>query len=71
MKTALAHSQSGLQLAAAAGLGAWAGHWAGKRWGFEPWGLVLGLLAGAAIGLTVFLLDVLRMSRQEEREKGK
>lgn len=70
-KGAWVYSQMGLQLAASAGLGAWAGHWADGRWGWSPWGLVVGLLAGSGVGLAVFILDALKISRTEEEKEKK
>ena len=68
LKRALAYSQMGLQLALTVGLGLWGGMWADRRWGSGPWGLLGGLFLGAGIGLTVFILDALRLSRLAEAD---
>ena len=65
LKKALAYSQMGLQLALTAGLGLGLGLWADGRWGWSPWGLVAGLLTGAGVGMTVFILSVTKHSDRE------
>lgn len=60
----------GLQLALTVALGTWGGHWAETRWGFAPWGIVGGTLLGAAVGLTVFLMEVSRMGREPSGSNG-
>lgn len=67
-RTALAYSQMGLELALTVGLAGWAGRWAEARWGFEPWGLIGGLVAGVVLGLTRFLLVAFRMSEDKTQE---
>lgn len=39
------------QLAASVWLGYWLGSWADRLWGTRPWLMVVGLLAGLAIGV--------------------
>lgn len=56
----------GLQLAATVGLGTWGGHWAESRWNFAPWGTLAGTLLGAAVGLTVFILDALKLEKKDK-----
>ena len=61
----------GLQLAATVGFGTWGGYWVDSRWNCSPWGIVVGAAAGAGAGLTIFLLDVLRMSKNETDDNTK
>ena len=68
-RNALAYSQMGLQLALTAGLGVFLGLWADRRWGGSPWGLLAGLFLGAGVGLTVFILEAMKFSRDEDKEK--
>jgi F0F1-type ATP synthase assembly protein I len=58
-------------MALTVGLGIWAGLWADRRLGWKPWGLVGGVFAGAGVGLTVFILDALRLSRMADEEEKK
>ena len=68
LKRALAYSQMGLQMALTVGLGLWGGMWADRRWACGPWGLLGGLFLGGGVGLTVFILDALRLSRLTEAD---
>ena len=68
VRKALAYSQMGLQLALTAGLGVFLGLGADRRWGCSPWGLLAGLLLGAGVGMTVFILEAMNLSRDEDDE---
>ncbi len=61
----------GVQLAVTVGLGLGAGLWADRRWGHSPWGLLAGLALGGGVGLTVFLMEAMRMGQEEEEEERK
>lgn len=65
----MAYSQMGLQMAITVGLGFWAGHWADRRWGISPWGMLAGLLLGAGIGLTVFIMEAMKLSKSENHRE--
>ena len=68
-RRAWAYSQMGLQLAVTAGLGLGAGLWADRRWGIAPWEILGGLALGSGLGLAVFILDAMRMGREEDEEE--
>lgn len=69
IRRAWAYSQMGLQLAVMVGLGLGGGIWADRHWGIPPWGLLAGLALGAGMGLTVFILDAMRMGREDDRDR--
>ena len=53
----------GLEMAVAVGLGYIVGHWLDKRYGWTPWGVLVGTLAGVAAGMYLLIKEALRMNR--------
>jgi F0F1-type ATP synthase assembly protein I len=56
----LRYAHLGLQLAITIALFAGIGYWLDKKWGRAPWGFLGGFAIGVTVGMTVFLLDVLK-----------
>ena len=57
----------GFIVAAGALLGWWAGSWADRRWGIEPWGLLTGLILGMGSAVLEMWLVLRRYIETEER----
>jgi len=57
----------GATLAVSVGGGTLLGHWAGKSWGWEPWGT----LVGAAFGIAVAGVAVYRAVRRLDAGSGR
>lgn len=53
----------GLEVGVGVGLGALIGYWIDKRFGFSPWGLLVGAMLGFAGGMYLLLKETLRMNR--------
>ena len=62
----------GFIVAAGALLGWWAGTWADRRWGTEPWGLLTGLVLGLT-GAALECWQVLRryIETEDPRDRPK
>ncbi len=57
----------GFIVAAGALLGWWAGSWADRRWGIEPWGLLTGLILGMGAAVLEMWQVLRRYIETEER----
>lgn len=64
-RSPLALAGMGLQLAITVILVAAGGHWLDRLWGTKPWLLVL----GAALGMTVAMVNLVRKARPGGKEK--
>ena len=62
------YAQVGLELAAAVGLGLWAGYRLDARLGSSPWAMLAGAAAGLAAG---FYLVLRQLPREKEFRNGK
>lgn len=64
------HASVGLEMGVAVGIGALAGWWLDGRYGWSPWGVLIGTLlgVGAAVNTLVRVVrDVQRESEDEDR----
>lgn len=59
----------GLEFATAEGLGVWVGYWLDGKFGTSPWLLVIGALAGFALGFYIILRAAKNMSRADANLK--
>jgi len=57
-------SAIGLQFALSIALGAWGGNWIDTRFGTAPYGIMVGLLLGAAAGFR----DLYRLARDASKD---
>lgn len=64
-RSTLAMAGMGLELAITVILVAVCGHWLDRFWGTKPWLLVL----GAALGMTVAMVNLVRKARPGGKEK--
>jgi F0F1-type ATP synthase assembly protein I len=53
----------GLEVAIGAGLGYVIGNWVDRRWGFAPWGLMIGVMLGSAAGIYLLVRDANRSDK--------
>ena len=53
----------GLETAVGVGLGYAIGLWLDKKFGWSPWGIVVGTLAGVAGGMYLLIKEAIRMNR--------
>ena len=59
----LAITTLGLEFATAVALGTATGFWADKKWELTPWGTIVGVLLGFALGMYIVIRQAQRMSR--------
>ena len=57
------HLGVGLQMLVGVGLGYLVGAWLDRRYGWYPWGVVIGCSLGTASGLYLLIKEALRMNR--------
>ena len=55
--------QQGLQMAVGVGLGAFVGNWLDHRYGWAPWGLLVGSMLGLAAGMYSLIREALIMNQ--------
>ena len=53
----------GLQMLVGVGLGVAVGSWLDKKYGWEPWGLLVGTMLGLAGGMYLLIKDAIRMNK--------
>jgi ATP synthase protein I len=53
----------GLQVAIGVGLGCAVGWWLDKRFGWSPWGIVVGAMLGLAAGMYLMIKEALRSNK--------
>jgi len=63
-------ASSGLDLAIVVGGFAALGWWLDRKYGWAPWGVLVGALLGLVGGLTNFLRDALRVAKSDARRMG-
>ncbi len=64
-------STLGLEFAVAVALGTAGGYWADVHYQSAPWGTVIGVLAGFALGMYIVVRQAQRMSAAHPTEKTK
>ena len=53
----------GLEMAVGVALGAGAGWWLDKRYGWAPWGTLVGTMLGVAAGMYLLIKDAIRINK--------
>ena len=53
----------GLQVAVGVGLGVLVGRWLDNRYGWAPWGLLIGVMLGLASGMYLLIKDAIRINK--------
>ncbi len=53
----------GLQIAVGVGLGILVGRWLDNRYGWTPWGLLIGVMLGLAAGMYLLIKDAIRINK--------
>lgn len=61
----------GIMFGVSIAMAAAAGTWVDRKIGTEPWGVVIGVLMGAAAGFVNLFQVVLRISREDEEARRK
>jgi len=61
----------GIMFGVSIAMAAAAGAWVDRKLGTEPWGVVIGVLMGAAAGFVNLFQVVLRISREDEEARRK
>ena len=54
----------GMEVAVGVALGVLAGWWLDRRFGWSPWGLIIGAMVGLAAGMYLLLKEALRGNRK-------
>ena len=62
-------STLGLEFAVAVALGVATGYWADRHWASAPWGMVLGVFAGFALGMYIVVKEAKRMENRNRQDK--
>jgi ATP synthase protein I len=55
----------GLQMAAGVTLGLLVGSWLDRRFGWTPWGVLVGSMLGIAAGMYLLIKDAMRMNKDQ------
>ncbi len=53
----------GIEVAVGVGLGLIVGTWLDKRYGWQPWGMMIGSMLGLAAGLYMLIRQSIRMNK--------
>jgi F0F1-type ATP synthase assembly protein I len=64
------HASVGLEMGVAVAIGAFGGWWLDDRYGWTPWGLIIGTLVGVGAGIKALMRvvrDVQRESAEDDR----
>lgn len=59
----------GSEFATAEVVGCALGWWLDQKWGTSPWGIILGAVAGFALGMYIILRAVRELDRQNKNDK--
>ena len=54
---------SGMQVLVGVGLGVVIGQWLDRKFGWAPWGVVVGCMLGTASGMYLLIRDTIRMNK--------
>ncbi len=54
----------GFEVAAGVGLGYFIGSYIDRKFGSAPWGLLIGVLFGAAAGMYLLISEVIKMNKE-------
>ena len=53
----------GFEVAAGVALGCFVGHWLDAKYGWGPWGTLVGAMLGLAAGMYLLIKEALRMNK--------
>ena len=60
---------SGFETAVGVGVGYFAGSWLDKKFGWAPWGVLVGMMLGLIAGAYLLIKEVNRMDRQDKQDR--
>ena len=60
----------GFETAVGVAIGVVVGHWLDKKYGWEPWGTVVGSMLGLVAGAYLLIKEVNRMDRQDKKDRS-
>lgn len=60
---------SGFETAVGVGVGYVAGSWLDKKFGWAPWGVLVGMMLGLIAGAYLLIKEVNRMDRQDRQDR--
>lgn len=53
----------GMEIGVGVAVGGFGGHWLDHKFGWTPWGLIVGLLIGCFAGMYLLIKDAIKMNR--------
>jgi F0F1-type ATP synthase assembly protein I len=53
----------GFEVAAGAGIGAFAGTWVDRKWQIAPWGVLVGTLLGISAGMYILFKEAMKANK--------
>lgn len=53
----------GVEIAVGTGLGWFVGQWLDKKFGWDPWGVLIGTMLGVSAGMYLLIKDAIRINR--------
>ena len=53
----------GMEVGVGVGVGYFAGHWLDRKFGWAPWGMIIGLLLGCFAGMYLLIKDALKANQ--------
>jgi len=60
---------SGFEIAVGVAVGYFAGNWLDQRYGWAPWGVLVGMMLGLIAGAYLLIKEVNRMDRQDKQDR--
>jgi F0F1-type ATP synthase assembly protein I len=60
----------GFETAVGVALGYFAGRWLDKKFGWEPWGSLVGAMLGLVAGAYLLIKEVNRMDKQDKKDRS-
>jgi F0F1-type ATP synthase assembly protein I len=57
------HLGVGLQILVGVGLGYFVGNWLDRKYGWTPWGVIVGTMLGLVAGMYLLIKDAIRLNK--------